>query len=85
MVNRKLKHVLEAILAAVIAIAVGHLSIGCKPTVSPEETLAQYTAELELCVTNAHSKAEADECRKQVNIKYGVCDQVQWPRSAPGC
>lgn len=78
------KHVIEAILATAIAILVGRFATGCDAHVNdPREIEAAYTAELLGCVETAKTKQEADDCRKAVNRKYGLCDQVQWPRISP--
>lgn len=80
-----LKNAVAPVLALGMAIVLAELHYGCKvlaPT-SPAEVDAAYTAETLGCVERATTRYESCMCRKDVNMRYGLCDQSQWPNLTP--
>jgi hypothetical protein len=83
--KRAQKAAIELLVAVGILLGVtglAHCSSGCRLP-SAAEMEAAYTAELTHCSATAKTKAEAKECRKQVNTKYGLCDKKDWPYVTP--
>jgi len=79
------RHVLEVLGCMLFGFIISHCSTGCKPVQTPGEIEAAYAAELLGCVEKAKTREEADDCRKQVNLRYGLCNQQDWPRITPDC
>lgn len=87
-----------AVIMSIVAANCGLNTQGCKPAMSPAEAEAAYTAELLGCVEKAallckvkfhctdeekeKALAYSHQCRKDVNRKYGLCDQP-WPAVTP--
>lgn len=70
---------LRAVVAAALAVAVGHMNDGCQPYPSREQ---QYVLDIHACSATAKTQREAKLCRANVNWRYGLCDEP-WPAVTP--
>lgn len=66
-----LRGVVGPVLAAAMAVLVGHCNEGCKPPEVPPELV--YAGKIADCVNKSRTREESRQCRAKVNWEYGVC------------
>jgi hypothetical protein len=79
-----LSDVIRPAVVAAMAIMAAHCNAGCAPIPLEARSATEraYVAELMGCVERAKTKEESKTCRRNVNIRYGVCDRP-WPEMTP--
>lgn len=74
-----MKNVVTPIVAAIAAALAARYGTGCGMSTMEQSYIMEITG----CVERAKTKQEADECRRDVNRRYGLCNPADWPRVNP--
>lgn len=80
---REAKRAGIAVLLFAAIVMAAHCGTGCKEAqYVPTAREMNYTVDQQACAASAKTKQESQDCRREVDRRYGLCDSP-WPRVSP--